>query len=89
MARCLRPGTGTAPAAFVPDRPPSILAGALQHSYEDTAAMCGVRVGTVKSRLNRGGARLAELLDIEAADTIEPPDQITSAIVARNGPDAG
>jgi RNA polymerase sigma-70 factor (ECF subfamily) len=66
-----------------------ILVGALQHSYEDAAAMCGVRIGTIKSRLNRGRARLAALMDIETSDAMEATDQITSAIVARNGRNAG
>jgi RNA polymerase sigma-70 factor (ECF subfamily) len=66
-----------------------ILVGALQHSYEDAAAMCGVRIGTIKSRLNRGRARLADLMGIEATDAMEATDQITSAIVARNGRNAG
>lgn len=66
-----------------------ILVGALQHSYEDAAAMCGVRIGTIKSRLNRGRARLAALMDMETSDAMEATDQITSAIVARNGRNAG
>jgi RNA polymerase sigma-70 factor (ECF subfamily) len=66
-----------------------ILVGALQHSYEDAAAMCGVRIGTIKSRLNRGRARLAALMDIETSGAMEATDQITSAIVARNGRNAG
>ena len=36
-------------------------------SYEDAAALLGIASGTVKSRVNRGRTRLAELLDIEDA----------------------
>lgn len=40
-----------------------ILIGASGLSYEEAAETCGCAVGTVKSRLNRGRARLAELLE--------------------------
>jgi RNA polymerase sigma-70 factor, ECF subfamily len=50
-----------------------IMVGATGLSYEEAAVVCGVAVGTVKSRVNRGRNRLAELLGIhrsdEAADT--------------------
>jgi RNA polymerase sigma-70 factor (ECF subfamily) len=39
-----------------------LLIGAEGMSYEDTAEVCGITVGTVKSRINRGRTRLAELL---------------------------
>lgn len=39
-----------------------MLVGAMGMSYEDAAATCGVAMGTIKSRINRGRARLAELL---------------------------
>ncbi len=38
------------------------LVGAAGMSYEDAAAICGCAVGTVKSRVNRARARLAERL---------------------------
>jgi RNA polymerase sigma-70 factor (ECF subfamily) len=66
-----------------------ILVGALQHSYEDAAAMCGVRVGTIKSRLNRGRARLADLMGLDGRQATEATDPITSAVVAQNGRNAG
>jgi RNA polymerase sigma-70 factor (ECF subfamily) len=59
-----------------------VLVGAMQHSYEDAAEMCGVRIGTIKSRLNRGRARLAELMQIDEADTLELTDSATSAVVS-------
>jgi len=34
-------------------------------SYEDAARVCGVPVGTMKSRVNRARARLAQLLAVE------------------------
>jgi RNA polymerase sigma-70 factor, ECF subfamily len=41
-----------------------IMVGATGLSYEEAAVVCGVAIGTVKSRVNRGRARLAELLGI-------------------------
>lgn len=38
-------------------------------SYEETAALLGIAVGTVKSRCNRARARLTELLSQEAEQT--------------------
>lgn len=40
-----------------------VLVGASGLSYDDAAATCGVAIGTIKSRINRGRARLAEILD--------------------------
>ena len=51
-----------------------VLVGAQGFSYEEAAEMCGVALGTIKSRVNRGRARLAELMDIaddEAAGFFE------------------
>ncbi len=45
-----------------------IMVGATGLSYEEAAVVCGVAIGTVKSRVNRGRARLAELLGIHPAD---------------------
>ena len=59
-----------------------ILVGALQHSYDDAAEMCGVRVGTIKSRLNRGRARLVELMQLDEDDALELTDRATAAVVA-------
>ena len=64
-----------------------VLVGALHHSYEDAAEMCGVRVGTIKSRLNRGRARLAEIMGIDDSEALELTDNATSAVVS-GGPSA-
>ncbi len=45
-----------------------IMVGATGLSYEEAAVVCGVAVGTVKSRVNRGRNRLAELLGIQRSD---------------------
>ncbi len=39
-----------------------LLVGAWGFSYEETAEMCGVSLGTVKSRINRGRNALSQLL---------------------------
>ncbi|MFC5483744.1 sigma-70 family RNA polymerase sigma factor [Microvirga aerilata] len=45
-----------------------ILIGAEGMSYEDAAEALGVKVGTIKSRVNRARNRLAELLGTSRAD---------------------
>ncbi len=41
-----------------------ILIGASGFSYEEAAQTCGCAIGTIKSRANRGRARLAEMLQL-------------------------
>jgi len=55
-----------------------LLVGASGFSYEETAAICGCAVGTVKSRVNRARSRLSGLLHLDAAEDIGP-DRITRA----------
>lgn len=61
-----------------------ILVGANGFSYEEAADMCGVAVGTIKSRANRGRARLAELLALDENEAMELTDNATMAVVAGN-----
>ena len=56
-----------------------LLVGASGFSYEDTAAICGCAVGTVKSRVNRARVRLAELLNLSDPDADIGPDRLTLA----------
>lgn len=49
-----------------------LLIGAEGFSYEEAAAISGCAVGTVKSRVNRARARLAELMSIGGVDDIGP-----------------
>jgi RNA polymerase sigma-70 factor (ECF subfamily) len=67
--------------AKLPDdqREALILIGASGLSYEDAARTCGCAIGTIKSRLNRGRARLAELLD-PAQQTAAAPQVAGRAI---------
>ncbi len=45
-----------------------LLIGAQGLSYEETARICGTYIGTIKSRVNRARARLAELMGVTADD---------------------
>jgi RNA polymerase sigma-70 factor, ECF subfamily len=60
-----------------------ILVGASGLSYEQAAEICGVAVGTIKSRVSRGRARLGELLGIESVADIGPSPQAISALSVR------
>jgi RNA polymerase sigma-70 factor (ECF subfamily) len=48
-------------------------------SYEQAADVCGVAVGTIKSRVNRAREKLTELLSAQAGDL--GPDGIYQAAV--------
>ena len=63
-----------------------ILVGASGFSYEEAAGMCCVAIGTIKSRANRGRARLAELLQLGENEPMELTDQATMAVVSGSGP---
>jgi len=58
-----------------------ILVGASGFSYEEAAGMCSVAVGTIKSRANRGRAKLAELLALDEGEELELTDKATMAVV--------
>ena len=62
-----------------------ILVGASGFSYEEAAETCGVAVGTIKSRANRGRKRLAELMHLRDDEAVELTDTATVAVVAANG----
>lgn len=61
-----------------------VLVGAGGFSYEEAAETCGVAVGTIKSRVNRGRARLVELLDVTDDDPMEATAAVTQGIVTMN-----
>ncbi len=58
-----------------------MLVGAMGFSYEEAAETCGVAVGTIKSRVNRGRTRLAELLGLNENEEFEMTDKSTMAVV--------
>src|SRR5215207_1695535 len=60
-----------------------ILVGASGFSYEEAADICGCAVGTIKSRVNRARARLAELMHVDNLDDFGP-DKATRAVLAGN-----
>ncbi|MGA2892324.1 MAG: sigma-70 family RNA polymerase sigma factor [Xanthobacteraceae bacterium] len=64
-----------------------ILVGASGFSYDDAAAICGCVVGTIKSRVNRARARLADLIAIDGIDDFGP-DRTTRAVVYQDCPRA-
>ena len=53
-----------------------LLIGASGFSYEETAAICGCAVGTVKSRVNRARTRLAEMLGLDDPNADIGPDRL-------------
>ena len=57
-----------------------LMIGVTELSYEEAAQICNIAVGTVKSRLNRARARLAELLGLTG-------DPITRSGSDRGGED--
>lgn len=66
----------------VEQREALVLVGASGFSYEEAAEMCGCAVGTIKSRANRGRARLAELLHLDQDSPLEITDQATMAVLS-------
>ena len=61
-----------------------VLVGASGFSYEEAAEMCGVAVGTIKSRANRGRERLTVLLHLDENEAMEMTDQSTMAVMSGN-----
>jgi RNA polymerase sigma-70 factor (ECF subfamily) len=55
-----------------------LLVAAQGFAYEDAARICGVPEGTLKSRVSRGRARLAQLLSVEHPDDLGA-DRVTRA----------
>jgi RNA polymerase sigma-70 factor (ECF subfamily) len=49
-------------------------------TYEDAAAICGVAVGTVKSRVNRARILLAEMLQMENRHDLGPDRLLQAAL---------
>ena len=62
-----------------------LLVGAEGLTYEEAAVVCGVVVGTIKSRVNRARNRLAELLQLDGADEIGP-DRLVRAVLETRHP---
>ena len=59
-----------------------LLVSAEGMSYDEAARICGVAVGTIKSRVNRARRRLAELLEIEDARELGADHVLLAALQA-------
>lgn len=74
-------------AAFemLPDeqREALVLVGASGFSYEEAAEACGVAIGTIKSRVNRGRKRLIELLELVDDEALELTDSATMSVISQ------
>jgi RNA polymerase sigma factor (sigma-70 family) len=58
-----------------------LLVGASGFSYEEAAEMCGVAVGTIKSRTNRARAQLAVILGHGKDGQMEMTDDATMSVI--------
>ncbi len=58
-----------------------VLVGVSGLSYEEAANTCGVATGTMKSRVNRARAKLADLLHLRDDEPLELTDSATLAVV--------
>lgn len=61
-----------------------LLVGASGFSYEEAAEMCGVSLGTIKSRMSRGRSALSAMLGYGEDEDFEVADQHTKAIMSGN-----
>ena len=59
-----------------------VLVGAEGFSYEEAARICGVAVGTIKSRVNRARSRLGQLLGIDDEEELGPDRVMKAALRA-------
>ncbi|NNE53484.1 MAG: RNA polymerase sigma factor [Sulfitobacter sp.] len=59
-----------------------LLIGASGFSYEEAAEMCGVAVGTIKSRTNRARTHLAEILGYNESESLEMTDDATMSVIS-------
>ena len=66
----------------VEQREALLLVGASGFSYEEAAEMCGVAVGTIKSRTNRARAIIAELMGLRDDESLEMTDDATMSVIS-------
>jgi RNA polymerase sigma-70 factor (ECF subfamily) len=59
-----------------------VLVGASGTTYEEAAAICNCAIGTIKSRVNRGRSRLAELLSIETTEDFGTEQESRAVVMA-------
>ena len=66
----------------VEQREALLLVGASGFSYEEAAEMCGVAVGTVKSRVNRARLQLVEIMGLSEDEALEMTDDATMSVLS-------
>ncbi len=71
----------------VDQREALLLVSASDMSYEEAAAICGVAVGTIKSRVNRARSKLAELLHLDESGEFGPEPGVRAALMVRSSAD--
>lgn len=69
----------------VDQREALLLVSASDMSYEEAAVICGVAVGTIKSRVNRARARLVELLHLKEASDLGAEPEVKTALMRKSG----
>lgn len=62
-----------------------LLVGASGFSYEEAAEMCGVSLGTIKSRINRGRNALSAMLGYGDNDSFDVMDATTMGVITNRG----
>ena len=62
-----------------------LLVGASGFSYEEAAEMCGVSLGTIKSRINRGRTALSTMLGHDGDGDFDVMDSQTMAVINNRG----
>lgn len=62
-----------------------LLVGASGFSYEEAAEMCGVSLGTIKSRINRGRTTLSAMLGYDGNGDFDVTDSQTMAVISNRG----
>ena len=67
----------------VDQREAVLLVSASDLSYDEAAAVCGVATGTIKSRVNRGRAKLAEILGLNTTTESGPDAGFKAALSAQ------
>jgi RNA polymerase sigma-70 factor (ECF subfamily) len=70
----------------VEQREALLLVGAEGVSYEEAARICGTTLGTIKSRVSRARARLAELLDHTAEEDLGPDRLVRASLLLHASP---
>lgn len=71
----------------VDQREALLLVSASDMSYEEAAVICGVAVGTIKSRVNRARVKLGEILNLKEASEFGPEPGVQAALANRTTAD--